>query len=259
MILTSTNKLKFTVSGCSISVGEGIPNEKDSPENYINIISKYYNADCKNLAKKGNSNYNIFLTSLAELTFNTPDILFVQWTTLNRAWFHPGPNVEKLIILNDFSEFRYGNIYFSKRDMRRMVEWFYLLNHIFNAVLDVIKYSQILQKLSADKTTRIVFLNAGLPWTNEITDLTALENKFINFSEFTKSLVNFNETTDEEIDQAFCELYNEISKLDFSLWANMFSSFAKAKVDVGTDNMHPGVNSHKLFAETVIQYLQSNQ
>lgn len=75
---------KFTFVGCSFTVGEGLEFEKTDSNNYTNIVVKKYSANILNLAKKGNSNYNIFITALNELLFNTPDKIFIQWSALNR-------------------------------------------------------------------------------------------------------------------------------------------------------------------------------
>ncbi len=51
--------MKFTFTGCSFTVGEGLPLEKADKNNYCNLVGEQYLADVTNLGQKGNSNYNI--------------------------------------------------------------------------------------------------------------------------------------------------------------------------------------------------------
>ena len=71
--------MRFTFIGCSFTVGVGLNHEKNDVNNYTNIVANHCSADVKNSAVGGNSNYNIFMTAVNEILFNTPDKIFTSF------------------------------------------------------------------------------------------------------------------------------------------------------------------------------------
>jgi hypothetical protein len=252
--------MKFTFTGCSFTVGEGLPQEKNNLHNYTNIVAGHYleRVQVSNLAQSGNSNYNIFITSLKEILFDTPDILFVQWTSLNRLWAYPKPDAEITLSLGGFKDFdfEYRDLYFPKKEIRRFTEMYHLLNCNYKNILTLVDYCKILETVSQGRC-RVVFINGLVPWTREL--LTNIHEDFYSqLSNYTKEILDFSDVSDEKLDQLYNQLSDAVQSLDQTKWVNMFESMMKNKLDVGTDNDHPGINSHKQYAKKIINYLEEH-
>jgi hypothetical protein len=245
---------KFTFTGCSFTVGVGLVEEKKDTNNYVNLVADHFNAAAINLSVVGNSNYNIFIAATNALLFDTPDVLIVQWSSLNRHWLYPRPDMQ-LPIVGQSSKLLIGiDQYFTQDKLQKFSDQFRLLNHDFHNILAVINYSKILQTLTQNRC-RLVMINGLLPWTKELQYKQCAINPAKYFSEYTKSLLSMDSLPDGDIVKYFSQLSDDINELDKTLWINMFDSLAAQAVDVGLDHAHPGPNSHKKYASMIINYL----
>lgn len=242
--------MKFTFVGCSFTHGDGL---EDQTFTYANQVAKYFNADISNLGKSGNSNYNIFLTALNEILFGTSDKIFVQWTAFNRVWVYPGPDVELGIMAIVKDDFRYRDIYFSKSELQDFSNKWNLLNHDYKRIFDVIMYCKILEKVS---NGNIIFINGLLPWTKELITDTEIINYETDLSNYSKSILDFDDRSDNELDELITKLKTHSQQLNTSLWVNCFNSFMENRIDVGLDKQHPGIESHRQYADWITTYLK---
>jgi hypothetical protein len=243
--------MKYSFVGCSFTEGEGLENANDT---YANLVANEFNAECINLSKRGNSNHNIFLTALYELVDNKPDMLFVQWSALNRFWIYPGPNTElalQKVITQDYS---YRDIYFPKKELQKLSDNWHLLNHDYKLIIDVIMYCKLLEKVS--NNTQVVFINGLLPWTEEIFSDSPIDNFEQELSKYTKSLLDFENRNDNELTMLINELRQLGKNCNNTMWVNKFNSMFNNIIDTGTDNKHPGIKSHKQYADMIINYLK---
>ena len=247
--------MRFTFVGCSFTVGEGLALEKSDVNNYANIVANHYSADVCNLSVKGNSNYNIFITVLNELIFNKPDIIFVQWSALNRLFVYPGPDTKLTLSHTINNDYEYRNIFYSKKELQKFTDTYHILNHDYNNLLVLINYCKILTKISKDKT-QLVFINGLLPWTNEIVDKNVTTNFNEKLSNYTKEILEFDSRSDNELLDFFTRLNIAVTELDQTRWVNMFNSMANNKLDLGIDNAHPGPKSHRQYADMIINYIE---
>ena len=248
--------ITYTFVGCSITAGEGLLLEKDSISLYANIVSKKYSASVNNLAIKGNTNYNIFLTAVNALLFGEQDTIFVQWSGLHRIWLHPGPDTRLFLSHTINQDYSYRGMYFSKKELQKLSNQLHLLNHEYNEVIELINYCKIITAISNTQHTRVVFINGLVPWTGEITKFSIIDNLEHGLSEYTKELLEYTTRSDSELRLFGLNLENLILELDATLWVNQFDSFDKLLVDVGEDNMHPGTKTHQIYASKVIKYLE---
>ena len=246
--------MKFTFTGCSFTVGEGLALEKADKSNYCNRVGEHYLADVTNLGQKGNSNYNIFMSAVNEMLTLKPDMLFVQWSGLNRQWLYPGPNTHVIVSAEPQADYTYRDLKFSRSQLQFFADQYQLLNHDFQNIITVVNYSNILSKLG-----NVTFINGLLPWHKDIADLQTLTNPAEQFSKYTKNLLDFDTRDDRELTELFLELYKNIQTLNPELWVNMFNSMYSNIVDTGTDDRHPGPNSHKQYAEMIIKYLEERK
>lgn len=247
--------MEFTFTGCSFTVGVGLEQEKLDVHNYCNLVSDHYRAEVKNLAAKDNSNYNIFMSALNELLHNSPDTLFVQWSGLNRLWLYPGPDTHLIVSQEAQRDYNYRDIHYTKSQLQKFADQYQLLNHDYKNLLTVIEYSNILSELATEQTN-VVFINGLIPWKQDLTDLSSLDNPAEKFSKYTKQLMDFETRDDSELHKLFTSLYNAIETLDEDRWVNMFESMYSKIQDVGTDDRHPGIKSHGNYAEMIINYLE---
>lgn len=246
---------KFTFIGCSITKGVGLPKEDLDENNYTNIVGKYFNAEITNLSISGNSNYNIFMSGLNELLYNRPDTLLIQWSGLHRHWMHPNLDLSFGIgAMDAINELNYLDTVFSKKDLQKFVKQFLLLNHDYHNILALLNYCKILETV-AHTQTKIIFINGLLPWTKEIQFLQAMGNPAKNFSEYTKNLLSIDKLPDQDIEFFFNKIHNGLSQIDKNNWINMFRSILTLAEDVGTDNLHPGPNTHAKIAQMIINHI----
>lgn len=246
--------MRFTFIGCSFTVGEGLDHEKDDQNNYTNILANHYSADIiTNLSVKGNSNYNIFITALNEILFNTPDKIFVQWSALNRLWVYPGPDTELTLSHTIRSDYKYGDIYYSKKQLQEFTNAYHILNHDYKNLITLINYCNILTRIS---NCQIIFINGLLPWTQEISDKNTAINFSENLSAYSKELLGFNTNDDDKLNKFFSKLNVEVTSLDKKYWVNMFNSLKNQAIDLGNDNAHPGIKSHHWYADMIIKYIE---
>jgi hypothetical protein len=249
--------MRFTFVGCSFTVGVGLDHEKDDPTNYTNIIAKRYNAEVNNLAYAGNSNYNIFMSTLNEILYNKSDKIFVQWSTLNRLWLYPGPNTELALSHTIKNDYRYRDLFYSKKELQKFIDTYQLLNHDYHNILTLINYCNILTKISKNKT-QLIFINGLLPWTKEILSLDTMIDFSKNLSTYTKEILEFDSREDHELIDFFTKLNHAVTGLSHSSWVNVFDSMINSSIDIGNDNVHPGPESHRLYADMIIKYIEDN-
>jgi hypothetical protein len=249
--------MQFTFVGCSFTVGEGLALEKSDPDNYTNLIANRYSATVNNLAVSGNSNYNIFITAVNEILFNTPAKIFVQWSALNRLWVYPGINTKLGLTHTIKFDYKYRNIFYSKKELQKFTDTYHILNHDYNNLITLINYCNILTEISKNKT-QLIFINGLLPWTSEMLSSDTMVNFSKNLSNYTKEILEFDSRDDTELLEFFTKLNIAVSSLNQSLWINMFDSMIRSSIDTGTDNIHPGPKSHALYADMIINYIEEN-
>lgn len=249
--------MKFTFVGCSFTVGVGLELEKSDPANYTNILANYYDAESLNLAQGGNSNYNIFITALNEILFNSPDKIFIQWSSPNRLWLYPGPDTSVALAHTIENDYSYRNIKYSKKELQELTDMYHILNHDYHNLITLINYCNILAEISKNKT-QIIFINGLVPWTKEIIDKNTLSNFSENLSDYSKEILEFDSRDDAELTIIFDNLNLAITKMEQSKWVNMFNSMTEIAIDLGNDAQHPGPKSHRLYADMIIKYIEDN-
>jgi hypothetical protein len=248
--------MKFSFVGCSYTAGFGLgPTDLD----YATIVSQHYNAKMTNLSVSANSNYKIFISSLNELLFNKPDILFVQWTGSYRLWVAPYPNIELFVSFNDFEGIDVGHLRYSKNEIKKLAETTHMLNHDYNHLLTLINYCNLLERASI--STKIIFINGLIPWSEDVFNPSVLTDMY-NVSDLVKNLFEFENSSDKDIKLRFDILKTAVDGLNKSLWVNMFNSLSGMMTDSSTwsaDHLgpayHPGPQSHREYARMIINYL----
>lgn len=249
---------KVVFNGCSFTVGEGFPLEQRNDYIYDRLVASHYSFKADNIAVGGSSNYKIFMRSCQALLSGQYDIIFTQWSALNRIWLSPGP--DSVFFTNDvkYPDFQYRNIYLSKKDKDQLRNSLLLLNHDYQNILDLVEYCHILENLAKNSKTKLVFINGLVPWTNDLTRPIS-NNLGKSLSDYTKDILDFELRDDEEIIKFFTELQKMFLTLNQKSWVNIFDSFDSNTIDVGPEGHHPGIQSHRQMATQIINYIDTNK
>lgn len=246
-------------NGCSFTHGEGFSIDDQERYVYDRLVSKKFNFNRTNIAEIGSSNYVIFMRTVHALKEKKYDIIFVQWSALNRLWLSPGPDVWYNVAVNKkITEYRYRDFYLGKEDKLKFEQTIRILNHDYQNIIDLITYCGILIELASINSTKVVFINGLVPWKNDILIELGLDLSK-SLSDYTKEILDFDTRCDEEIISCFNKLNQEFSKLDQSKWVNLFDSFKTNKLDVASDGSHPGIKSHQWMADQLSTYLTTNK
>jgi hypothetical protein len=244
-------------NGCSFTVGEGFPVEQRDLYIYDRLISKKFNFTRTNIAVSGSSNYKIFLRSAEALSSGHFDIVFSQWSSLNRIWLSPGPDSEFFLNDKKFPDFKYRNIYLSPQKKQEFQNTLLILNHDYQNLLDLVDYCNILDDLAKLNNVKSVYINGLLPWQTDL--IAPLTNNFeCLLSDYSKEILDFKNRDDKEILLFFTQLQKKIKLLNKKNWVNQFESMQFLSTDNGPEGHHPGIKSHQLMADLITSYLENN-
>jgi len=247
-------RVKVCFNGCSFTEGEGFPADQRDHAIYDRIVTRQFDLEATNISQGGSSNYTIFMRSARAIMSQLYDVVFTQWSALNRLWLSPGPDCVFFTNDNYKPDFHYRDIYLSNSDKQKFKDTVLLLNHDYQNILDLIDYCDILGKLAQHNNTQVVFINGLVPWQSDLVqpltaDLTS------SLSDYTKSILDFDHRSDEEIIKFVQQLQNKFKQVDTKLWVNLFDSFFKNIVDRGPEGHHPGVHSHQWMATQLANYI----
>lgn len=242
---------RFCFAGCSLTYGEAL---NDTKENYASLVAASQAAVVKNISVPGNSNSKIFIESMNELLFDTPDVMFVQWSELSRHWLYPALDLEFPLTAGIHNDLKYLDFFLPQQRAKEFIDMFRYLNHDYHNILLLINYCKILENLAQDKC-QLIFINGLIPWTPELRHLESTRDPQRYFSKYTKNLLSINQLPDDDIKKFFEAISTEIVKLDKSKWINMFSTIMDSAVDLATDNIHPGPVTHQNLANNIIKHL----
>ena len=126
--------MKTCFNGCSVTVGEGFPLEKRVNYIYTDLLAKKFRVEQQNIAIGGSSNHTIFMRSVSAIQSQKYDIVFTQWSALNRICLYPGPDCYFFINDETYPDFRYRDIYISKKDKQKLRETLLILNHDYQNI-----------------------------------------------------------------------------------------------------------------------------
>jgi len=247
-------KMKTCFNGCSFTFGEGFDQTDRSRYVYDRLIAKQHNWCQTNIAIPGSSNHTIFLRSAEAIQSCQFDIVFTQWSALNRIWLSPGP--ETYYYINDvrYKDYSYKDLYINQQDKKKLNELLLILNHDYQNIIDLVTYCQVLEQLAKANSSKIIFINGLVPWQSDLIS-PVLDDLEHSLSNYTKEILDFKNSDDEEVIRYFSKLQQKILTLNKNLWVNMFESFMENTCDIAPAGHHPGIMSHQWMAEQINNYL----
>ena len=197
------------------------------------------------------------MRSASALKSQEYDILFVQWSALNRLWLSPGP--DSYFFTNDskFPDFRYRDLYISPGDLKTFKNIIQLMNHDYQNIFDLIDYCNFLNLIGKQTNTKIIYINGLVPWQNDLVN-TLTSNLTECLSNYSKEILDFNHRDDGEIVEYFTRMQTKFQEIDLLQWVNLFESFQSNIIDKGPEGHHPGILSHQLMADKIINYIKEN-
>jgi hypothetical protein len=249
-----STQIKTCFNGCSFTYGEGFDLSGRNDHVYDRLLNKKYNWISTNIAVKGSSNHTIFLRSAEAIVSQQYDIVFTQWSSLNRIWLSPGPEVYYFVNDVRYPDYTYRDLYINQKDKKKFNELLLILNHDYQNIIDLVGYCNILQQLAKASKSRAVFINGLIPWKKDLIQPLGSDLDQ-SLSEYSKLIFDFKNRDDDEIIKYFLNLQQKISTLDKNSWVNMFESFQSNTCDVAPAGHHPGIKSHQWMAEQISTYL----
>jgi hypothetical protein len=231
--------------------GDGF-DDADLGQTWPQIITQTFMFDSDNLAVSGASNHMIFMLASQAIQSGKYDIVFAQWTALNRVWLSPGPNCWYYATGDGRDEFDYRDIHLTAKEKTQLEQRLLLLNHDYQNIVYLIDYVSILNDLARLHGVKLAHVNGMVPWQ---ADLMVDDKDFNIISDYSRSLLDFDQRNDEEIDELYSQLKLKFSTVDRTCWVNIFDSFQSNMTDVGPLGHHPGPTSHLVMAKKVANFL----
>jgi hypothetical protein len=254
-------------SGCSYTEGAGLDLEKHDPNNAFNVFAhEYFHNDYNvtNVAKGGNSNLSIYLSTSLALVEKFYDYAFVCWSAYPRYNFRIGFETYEFgkkicftpgIVLSDHVIHEGHNLSYSKKWLNKFKDTYMLAHHEHFEVVAIMEYMTLLLDQAQSKGTQLYFINNICQWDNEffnrLTDFLPDE-----LTEKTKKLLDVDTRDDTEIFKLYNLMHDDFEAhggIREHKWINLYTPFKNMKIDLGNDNWHPGPLSHKQFGTHLAQ------
>lgn len=236
---------KWYFAGCSLSTTGYVEKNKAYPC----LIGAYFNKEIEVIAKVGNSNQMIFVSTLEALLKDDCEVVFVQITTPGREHFQTNMFYRTSTLSSNplVPEGKWQTF----KDMYRFVDQEYNQYTLIN------QYIPILNSIAKLVNKKLIFIN-GYLFFDELFFTSDEVNDFYKLKEETKNIINFDNETDENIKLQIDDIKHKLSVIDKNQWIALFKPLSSYRVDLGSDNVHPGTESNSIFANLIIDYIKSN-
>jgi hypothetical protein len=248
--------------GCSFTKGEGLVDEKTSPDLWVNrlhqAVPELDATKLINLAEGGNNNETIFYDAINSLV-TSPKYLFVVWTVFPRVRINPG--VELYNTAQNWSpattlcEIKLHTGNYSKKYLSNIKNRFFDLLHDHYEIVKVLRYSQTITNLSKLTNTKIFFVNGLLPWDNNYFEKLPITQPS-DTTRYTQSILNANTRDDSEYWLLYDQIHNDYNRAGVpnTNWINLYQGYRQNfMLDFGTDGLHPGPRSNQAFSNFLIK------
>jgi hypothetical protein len=236
-----------------MTLGEGFLLNQREGQIYPSLVSNKFMFDHDNLAMSGYSNYRIFLRTSQAIQSQQYEIVFCQWSELNRLWLSPGPNAWYYTTGKATDVYRCRDLILDVDTQNQLADQILLLNHDYQTSMDLIDLSNTLTSLAQCHQTKLIFINGMLPWQS---DLITKFQETNQLSDWSRGMLDADTRDDSEVLVLFEQLQQKFSTLDQNRWVNVFDSFQSMSLDHGPLGHHPGPKSHQLMADRIHNYLE---
>lgn len=247
-------------AGCSYTDGAGFALGKDEPGLWVNLLHRnneiLNKTQLLNVSRAGVSNARIFQDTMFNLA-TVPDVkyVFVAWTSMPRYEISLGLETyetRQVFIANcEAREHNLHNITYPKKYLEKIRDrWISLANDHYE-ILNLVYYVNTIVHLCKQLDKQVFFVNAVCPWDDQYFE--RLENVLPNaYTEYTRQLLDVDTRDDEQIFKLYAKIHNEyadIGGIHHRHWLNLNHSMRSNRIDVNDDNVHPGLQSNRLYHE----------
>lgn len=261
MVVTSKTNFKMKkvlFCGCSYTSGVGFELGSKEPQLWVNLLhqqGKFSGCELVNVALSGRSNSGIFQDAVYNLTLNHYDYAVVAWTSMpryeldlgiethsTRCVFHPN-GIMRDVWCSDIS--------YSKEYLQEINNRLTTLASYHREISNLIYYVNALINLSNKIQTKIFFVNSMCPWDNNYFKKVKAQLPS-NYTDFTKQILYAEHRDDEAVFVLYNKIHQEYEQaggIQQQHWLNLYSSQQSLKIDVASDNRHPGIKSNHIYFE----------
>jgi len=251
------NKVIF--GGCSFTAGAGWEEKSNAPELWTNLccnnIEQLKNLEQVNLGVIGASNTDIFESTMSALAEDAKNIKYVicQWTATHRYSFYSSLEPWETKI-----SWKSKN----KNDDCELLNRFIVRQNMHYEILKIVKYSAIITNVCKHLNIIPIFLNGLCPWDKNYFDKIQLPStKPEDYTPFTKyHVLDIDQRNDKDINTLYNKIhadYQAAGGIDPKNWVNLYRSMFQCKIDVNSDQQHPGSKSNQIYFEQVKNFLSS--
>lgn len=249
-------------TGCSFTYGKGLAVHQ---LNYSAIIGKETNNEVHNYAIPGASNLDVFTQTLYFLLEKKHDVFFVQWTSPGRqkfihslhhypntvfgGWNYPGDKV----LSSRFTTNQMIPSIISKEKAQIFFDCYKILDNDINQYHRINTFTQILLPLSELIGTKIFFINGLLHIDKVFFQDQPID--FENLSKLTQELLGVHDLNNTDALLENLEFVRNSLKFIIKqkkYWINGDQSLQNMMVDTAADRKHPGILSHKKYADMIL-------
>jgi len=143
----------------------------------------------------------------------------------------------------------------TKEEIDKLSDFFLLMNHDFQNLLELVTYCNILEQTAKLNNIKIIFVNGIVLWDKDLFKPLG-EDLEQSLSDYSKELFDFENRDDILVRKLHKQLYDRVSTLNKNLWANLTDGMFKLMCDFApVDGMHPGPKTHQIVADKIINHL----
>jgi len=237
-----------------MTLGEGFDPEQREGQIYPSLVAREFMFEYDNLARCGASNHLIFLSTAQAIRSQHYNLIFCQWSELNRLWLSPAPDSWYYTTNSGAEPYRCRDLILDTSAQKHLSDLILLLNHDYQTTVDLIDYTQILTDLARQHQVKLIFINGMLPWQS---DLAQNISKVSDLSDWSRSMLDAGNRDDSEVLYLFGRLQKVFSNIDTTCWVNLFDSFQSMTIDCGPLGHHPGPKTHRAMADLIHNYLEN--
>lgn len=236
--------MKLAFCGCSYTVGIGVLTN----ECFADITAKTMQCNYKNFAHGGAGNREIFLQAVDAL-ISDADVVIVQWSAAGRQYFKPQYNKSL------YSKNKKLSIHFvNQQHWNNFVDTFITIDNYYNQYCELNQQITRLDTLAQQLDKKIYYMN-GIMYIDPVF-LNSVKCDFAHLNNKVKNILFFENLPDEELTSALDDIRNQLTCINPDHWINIQEM---EMLDLGSDNDHPGVKSHRHQAQKIVNFIKGKK
>lgn len=249
--------MKTVFAGCSITAGSGWPDGQDDSHLWCKLahanIPALAGTDYVNVGIPGGSNSEIFEAALAQISTDVSHLI-VQWTNFPRVnvkigleWWDPNTTMWQGGWNEDM---QLSDRYYTREYVENILDRYMDLTHPHWCIHDILRYSQILDRMCAQFEITLTLVNGHCPWDEQYFtyDRAAM-------TPYTRdSVLSASKRSSFDVAAMYDKIHADYRILKAEQWVSLGRAFTKQKVDVNGDGQHPGALSNQLYYQEIAQH-----